>query len=134
MVLVNGRSKWSVEAVAATAVSDSLLVMEVVRLRRRQEREVIAAVRDGGRHERDVEPEPGGGNVRAHQERPEQWRQQVADHVLQRVRVHRANADRRRPFVVNLVNVLVQQAVMEEPAANSLQPTVQYMSSLQHIA
>ena len=49
---------------------------------------MVATVRDGGGDESEAEPEPGGSDVRAEQERAERGWDQVADDVFDGVRVH----------------------------------------------
>ena len=111
----NAASTLRLPSANRTRLRISLLVVEVVCLGRGEEWEVVAAVRVAGRHERETEPEPGSRDVRAKQQRAECGRNQVADHVFDRVCVHGSNPDRRRPLVVHLVNVFVQEAVMKQP-------------------
>ena len=85
-------------------------------LGRRQEGEVVAAVGDAGRAEGEREPQPGGADVRAHDERAKHRRQDVGHDVLDRVRIDANDADRCRPLMVLLVDVLVEARVVQESA------------------
>ena len=76
---------------------------------------MVATVRDGGGDESEAEPEPGGSDVRAEQERAERGWDQVANDMFDGVRVHRTNSDGRRPLVMNFVDVLVQISVVKQP-------------------
>ena len=83
-------------------------MVEVVRLRAGEERQVISRVGVDGGEQRHTEPEPGGGHVTAQQQHPQEGRQVVGQHVFQRVGVQRRDRDGRRPLVVPLVNPPVQ--------------------------
>ena len=99
-----------------TTELDILLMVEIVRLGRRQEREVISAVWDGRRDERQDKEEQSGGKVRAHEQRAKYGRQHVAEHVLHGMCVDRRDTDRRRPLVVHLVDAAIQVRMVEQAA------------------
>ena len=76
---------------------------------------MIAAVGDGGRGQGQAEPEEGQADVRAHEEGPHERRQQVGQDVFQGVGVDGADTDGCLVLVVDLVDVLVEVRVVEEP-------------------
>ena len=63
-------------------------MMVVVCLRGGEEREVVAAVGDGGVEDGHGIPEPGNGYVRAHDPWAQPQGEHVGDNMLQGVRVH----------------------------------------------
>ena len=85
-------------------------------LGRRQKREVIAAVGDAGRDESETEPQARRGDVRAENQRADHGGNDVAEDVFDRVRVDRCEADGGRPFVVLLVDVLVEPGSVKQAA------------------
>ena len=85
----------------------------VVGLGRREEGEVVARVGDAGGCQRQAKPEPGGADVRPHEEWAHDGGQQVREDVLHGVGVETDDANRGRPLVVLLVDVLVQARVVQ---------------------
>ena len=92
-------------------------MMVVVRFRAGKERQMVAAVIQHRVHHDEREPDGGRRNVTLHDGRAGKHRQQIADDVLERVRVHGGQGHRGRPFVVLLVHVLVEEARVQQPVA-----------------
>ena len=82
-------------------------------LGRREEGEVVARVGDAGGRQRQAKPEPGGADVGPHEEWAHDGGQQVREDVLHGVGVQADDADRGRPLMVLLVDVLVQARVVQ---------------------
>lgn len=89
--------------------------MVVVGLGRREEGQVVPAVGVDGAEVGEAAPQPDRGRVRAQEYRPEDDRSDVGDDVLHGVRVQGGHRDGALPLVVPLVEMLVQQAVVEQP-------------------
>lgn len=75
---------------------------------------MVATVGDGSGDERDGEPHDRRCNVRPGEQRPGDRRHHVAEDVLNRVSVDRRYSDRRRPLVVHLVDVPVEEWMVEK--------------------
>ena len=83
---------------------------------RRQQRQVVTAVRNGAGRRAQHDPEHGRREVRAHQDRAGDERQQVGEPVLERVAVDGRDADRAAPLVVDLVVLAVEVGQVKQPA------------------
>lgn len=79
-----------------------------MRLRRREEGQMVARVGVERGQDGQGEPEPGRGHVRAHDQHAQERGQQVREDVFQRVAIDGGHGDGGRPLVVLLVDVLVQ--------------------------
>lgn len=95
--------------------SNSLQMMKVVGLGRREERQMIARVSVQGGQYGQAEPKPGRSHVRTEQEHPEEGWQQVGTYVFQGMTVDGRHGHRSRPLVVLLVDVLVEVSIVEQP-------------------
>lgn len=91
----------------------------VVGLRRREEGQVVPGVGVDGAEVGEAAPEPEHGRVRAQEDRPDDDGGDVGDDVLEGVRVQGRHRDGALPLVVPLVEVLVQQAVVEQPGGGN---------------
>ena len=91
-----------------------LEVVKVVELWGWQEREMIARVSNDCGHQGHAEPDPGGDEVAAQQERTQSWGQEVGEKVLHRVSVESCQANRGRPLVVDLVESGVEQGAVQQ--------------------
>lgn len=85
-------------------------------LRRRQEWEMVATVRDCSRHQSQSKPHPGCGDVRSQEDGPKDRRQQVTQNVLHRMGIDGCHSNRSSPLVVHLVNTLIEKRLMEQAA------------------
>jgi hypothetical protein len=92
----------------------ALEMVKVVGFGRREEGEMVTGVRVQGRQQRQSEPEPGRGDVGAHNEHPQEGGQKVGEEMLDRVAVDCGDGDGGGPFVVLLVDDLVEVAIVEE--------------------
>lgn len=84
-------------------------------LRGGEEREMISRVVDGGAHYDSREPQKVHREVRARNQRPRCHRQQIDNVVLQRMTIDGGHTHRGRPFMMGLVDCLVERRVMEQP-------------------
>ena len=89
-------------------------MVEVMCLGRGQEGEVIAAVRHAGGQKGDGEPHPSGCNVRAQEDGPQHWGQQVTQHMLHGVGVDGCHANGGCPLMVHLVDALVKIGLVKQ--------------------
>jgi len=96
-----------------------LEVVVVVELGRLDQRQVVARVRVDGVENGVGEPKPRRHRVRTENTRPQDHREHVGENVLDGVRVHGHDGDRRRPLVVLLVHVLVHKLVVQHPEKSS---------------
>lgn len=70
---------------------------------------MVAAVSDDGAHYAERVPEPGDREVRPSQQGAQRAREEVDKELLERVAVEGRHGAGRGPFVVHVVNVLVQE-------------------------
>ena len=77
---------------------------------------MVAAVRDDGRCLGDHQPHAHGANVGTHDHRTQHGRQGVGEDLLDGVGVDGDDADRGRPLMMLLVNVLVELGVVGQSA------------------
>ena len=97
-------------------ILSSLGMVEIVPLGRGQEGQVVAAVVDGRANDDERDPQPGHGDMGpAHKWATDDGRQ-VDDVMLQGVAINGTDADWGGPLVVDLVHVLVEKRMVEEPA------------------
>lgn len=92
-----------------------LEMVEVVEFRRGEERQVVAAVRDGCSQNSKAEPHHDGSNMGSQDYRTHQRRQHVGKHVLDRMSIEGDYTNGGCPFMVLLVYALVQKRVMNKP-------------------
>jgi hypothetical protein len=107
----------SVEAIQNSQHPKTVVEFEMVKVvgfGRREEGEMVTGVRVQGRQQRQSEPEPGRGDVGAHNEHPQEGGQKVGEEMLDRVAVDCGDGDRGGPFVVLLVDDLVEVTIVEE--------------------
>jgi hypothetical protein len=104
-------------------------MMKIVCLRRGQEGQVIAAVGDSGGEIGKTVPHPHGGHMRGHQQGANDYRQHVADEMLEGVSVDGRQADGRHPLVVHLVDARVQVSTVQQPVTH-LQHAQKLLTSL----
>lgn len=81
---------------------------------RGHEGEVVAAVVNHGGDDDNPQPQPQHGHMCAHQQRASHRRHQVSQHVFYGVGVDSYNPYWRRPFMVQLVDLLVQSRVVQQ--------------------
>lgn len=93
----------------------SLQMMKIMRLRTGQKRQMVTTMRVQRGHDRHHEPQPRGRHVAAAQQHAHERRQQIAQHMLQRMAVHGRHRHRGRPLVVLLVHPAVQAAAVQRP-------------------
>lgn len=75
---------------------------------------MVSRVFSQGEGDGEGKPNPGGGDVAAQQKNAQERRQKVGGDVLKRMGVDRDHGNRGRPFVVLLVNELVDALVVEQ--------------------
>ena len=97
-----------------TIVLVELVMMEVMCLWGGEEGEMVATVVDGCASDGQGVPEPRGGEVGSQEEWASHNGAKVDDNVLNGMGVHRSDSDRRDPFVVSFMDVLVEIGVMHE--------------------
>lgn len=83
-------------------------------LRRWEEGQVVSAVGVQCTEEGQGHPQPDGGHMGAHEQRPQEDRHHVGQSVLQRVGVDGCDGDGTLPLMVHLVEVFVQHSVVEQ--------------------
>ena len=88
--------------------TDSLEVMEVMPLRRGEEREVVTGVGYAGGRESDAKPHEVSVDVGPHEERAADDGRQVAEEHLEGVAIYGDDTHGGCPFVVLLVDCSVQ--------------------------
>lgn len=80
-----------------------------------KEGKVISTVGDGGRHDGQRKPHDRRGNVRSHEERSNNWRQKITNDMFDWMGVDGRHANRRRPFVVFLMNMAIEPRMVQQP-------------------
>ena len=70
---------------------------------------MVAAVSDDSAERAERVPEPGDGEVCPCQQRTQRAREEVDEELLERVAVEGSHGTRRGPFVVHVMEVLVQE-------------------------
>ena len=76
---------------------------------------MIATVSVDSGHKCYSKPQPGCSNVGAHYQRSKNNGGQIGNEMLQRVCIYCHNANRGRPFMVDLVDEPVNTRMMEKP-------------------
>ena len=74
---------------------------------------VVAAVGVGGVQDGQKVPQPGNGQVGAHDQRTRKHWEEAGNVVLHWMGVHGSDSNRGRPLMVDLVEVLVETGVVE---------------------
>uniref|UniRef100_A0A182J0C0 Uncharacterized protein n=1 Tax=Anopheles atroparvus TaxID=41427 RepID=A0A182J0C0_ANOAO len=92
-----------------------------MRLVAAEERHVVTGMARDRVLDDEREPDRGGQYVATHQLRPKQRRQQIPEHVLDRMRVDGGPGDRCRELVVLLVDQPVQVLGVEQPSRRPLE-------------
>lgn len=98
----------------------SLQMMEIVGLRAGKKGQMVARMGVEGAQNGQSEPEPRRGHVRPHNKYPQERGHQVGENVLNGVAIDGGHGDGCRPFMVLLVNVLVDMFAVEEPTKTHL--------------
>ena len=80
-----------------------------------QEGEMVSTVGDGRVHDGQNVPEPGNGEVGAHDDRTQRYWEEVRDDLFERMTVDGGYPNRRCPLVVSLMDVFIDTRVVEYP-------------------
>lgn len=89
-------------------------MMVVVGLGRRKEGQVVAGVSIQSAEDGQRNPQPNGGNVGPHDQRPHKNRHQIWKNVLERVWINACDWNGRLPFVVEFVEPFVEKTMMKQ--------------------
>jgi len=89
-------------------------MMEIMCLGWWQERKVISTVGNGCRDESQDEKEQSSGEVWAHEQRTQHWRQHVAEDMLYGMSIDWSHTDRCSPLMMHLMNTTIQVRMVKQ--------------------